>query len=242
MKLGLWLTAIPKDLLQSMIKEIFIRVDKVKLVEYRFSLNSIGDYLSIKENHFKILLPERVEELQLRLSSKHRYNIKREKKNIEEEIGPIAFLEYNGGGNIPNEIIDLYYKYKFDTYHYVTELKPKEFIHKSGITDVYVMTAGGQFLSLILSGEACSVTLLVNLTYNPSFFKYSPGQVLYYHYLERLIEKGRKTLFLGGGPKEYKRRYGSIEDVTYKGLVFKNKFWWFIYRVQQKIMRLKKSR
>ena len=225
--LGIWLVPIEEDILKNIIIEIFSRFWWVRQIKYQHSYYPIG-HVFFKGNHFKILLPETVGELQSRLSSKHRYNLRRELHIIENEVGPVEYLEYET--DIPDEVVYFYFRHKSETYKFDCSMTPEQFLRSSGISNVYVIKAGGVILSILLSCEKSAIIYLENLTYDSSFSRYSVGQVLYNHYLERLVEKGKSILFLSGGNYAYKRRYGSIEDVTYDGIVFRNNLWFLCYK------------
>ena len=51
-------------------------------------------------NDFHIVLPNNIEEIDSRLSKKGRYNIKREKRIIEDDFGSIEFKEYDVMENV----------------------------------------------------------------------------------------------------------------------------------------------
>lgn len=75
---------------------------------------------------------------------------------------------------------------------------------------------------MILSCEQCPVVYIENLTYDTNYAKYSLGQILYDIYLKKLVEKGKKEIFLLGGDYDYKRRYHSVEETTYNDAVYRS--------------------
>ncbi len=191
---------------------IFNNWGSVKRVEY-FRTLLLGDGCKIKRhNDFHIDLPEKTELLEKRLSKKGRYNIKRELRLMNEQIGEVQFLEYSVDAPEVPEAMQVYFKFKLMTHHYNYYMTAQEYIDKFHVSHIYVLQIEGKILSLILSCEQCDVVYIENLTYDLEFSKYSPGQVLYDWYLKRLIEKGKTGLFLSGGNLEYKRRYGGIEE------------------------------
>lgn len=56
------------------------------------------------------------------------------------------------------------------------------------------------------------------------FQKYSVGFQIYVFFLQRMIEKGKKNIYLGGGNYDYKKRFGSIEEIIYEGYLYRNAF------------------
>lgn len=88
------------------------------------------------------------------------------------------------------------------------------------------------------SCEQCSCVYVENLTYNEQYSKYSCGKALYDIFLARMIEKGKKEIFLGGGNLEYKKKYGSVEETVYHCVVFRNAVIKFSYISKRKLMSL----
>lgn len=220
-ELGIWLMGIERGQVESVCKYIFDNYPNIKKIKYQFSYHPIGYYTT--KNHFKIYLPDTIEELSSRLSSKGKYNIKREKRLIEEDLGDITIKEYKSS-DIPLEVINTYFTFKEKTHHIDYHMSPKEYLENYYVSDVYVMYAGDKIVSMVLSCEQCEVVYIENLTYDTNYSKYSAGQVLYDYYLKRLVEKEKKEIFLAGGNLSYKKRYGSIEETVYHGVIYRHKY------------------
>lgn len=217
--LGIWLAPITAEILKDISRFIFRNYRTVKTVEYRFGTIPYGKAFPC--NHFKIQLPKTTDELYARMTQKSRYNLRRSRRLLEEAVGTVDFVYYPAD-EAPPEAIAEYLRLKKASHGFEFDAPPKEYLRTHGVSDVYIMqTDDDRMLSIILSCEQCRIVYLENLTYDPEFRQYSPGQILYEYYLEKLIEKKRDLLFLMGGDYEYKRRYGSVEETVYFGTIYK---------------------
>ncbi len=217
-ELGIWLAPITKGILDDVSRYIFRHYKEIKTVEYGFGLIPCGKASSV--NHFRIELPDNVNALTSRMTQKSRYNLRRSKRLLSEECGEIIFEEYKAC-DVPIEIVETFLRLKEESHGFVFKGSPYDYIRSHGISDIYVMRNSQKLLSVLLSCEQCRIVYLENLSYDAEFAHFSPGQILYQYYLERLIEKGRDSLFLMGGNYEYKRRYGAIEDTVWFCVIYK---------------------
>ena len=231
--MGIWLTPSSKDVFIKITDYVFKNHPDVQNIHFTYSFCEMG--YSYNKNHYRIVLPATAEELHARLSPKGRHNIKREKRLIEEQVGPCCVEEYRFP-DIPPEIIDLYFKMKQNTHGTQYAMKGEEYIKHYHVTNCYVLKAADKVLAILLSCEYSGmVVYLENLTYDTNYHKFSPGQVLYDWFLCKLIEKGFKEIFLAGGTTSYKKRYGGIEDTTYCGIIFRSWLKQIFYTFKQYI-------
>lgn len=230
--LGIWLVPITEEELAELTNYIFKNNHGARYIKYEYGCALVGE--GYKKNHFRIDLPDTTEELHKRLSSKGRYNLKREKRIIDEQIGTSAFNEYTGD-NVPDCIITKYFEMKRKTHGIDYMLSPKEYLSHYHVTNIYTLSASDTMLAIIFSCEQCEVFYIENISYDIDYAKYSPGQVIYDMYLTRLVEKGCKKLFLAGGDLDYKRRYGSIEEETYNSTIFRNKTDAVLWKIKKQI-------
>lgn len=233
LNIGLWLVQVEKEFFVQLCNEIFSQMKDVHQIRYMHGLVQYG-VQSYEYNHFKINLPKSGDELHSRLSSKHRYNLKREKNIIEKDLGgSVMFLEY-GREQIPSDLVEAFFRFKKTTYQADYNMSPEQYLDTFHVTDAYVMTAPDceDPLSIVFSCEQCGIVYIENLTYNPEYAKYSPGSVIYDYYLTRLIQKGKRMLYLSGGQFSYKKWYGSTEEKVYVGLVFRNKLKYLTYKMK----------
>jgi len=212
---------IPREAAEALSRYIFREHPRIHQIIYSDLKYGMG--YSTGYDTYRIFLPETESELHKRLSSKGWYNIKREKRLIGEEIGEVKFLEYKTE-EIPDEVVEQYFKMKEKTHGGYYSLGPKEYLRKFNVTDAYIMLAGEKIVAEIFSCEQTEEVFLENLTYDTDYSRFSPGQVLYDYYLTRLVEKGNKVLVLGGGDYSYKKRYGSTKEHLYHSVVFRTPF------------------
>lgn len=232
-ELGLWLAHIPQEIIEEVCGFIFANDSGIQTITYQ---NSLIEYKDAKMgNHFSIQFPDSIEDLKARLSSKGRYNIQREKRIINDTFNGYTIEEYTPD-NIPESIFDEYFRMKEITHGINYNMTAKTYIDKYHVSNIYVLNTQQRILAILLSCEQCPVVYIENLTYDVEFSKYSPGQVLYDIYLETLIKKGKKVLFLAGGDLDYKRRYGSEENDVYSGIFYRNE------KVKNRLERERKSR
>ena len=219
--MGIWLTQISLQELKRIIKYVF-NSKAINRIEYRNSLWPMGNFKI--GYHFKIELPNSISDLSARLSSKDRYNMKREMRIALENFPDLEFKEYSFE-DVPEDILNQYIEFKSTTHNLSINCSPKNYMKKQKVSNIYVLQFGkdkNEIMSIILSCEQCDVVYLENMAYSKYFEQYSPGKILYGHYLEELVKKGKKTIYLGGGYYSYKERYGSIQEEVYSGTIYRN--------------------
>lgn len=200
--------------INKLIKYLFFKY-KVILIEYDNILYALGVYSKVEQAI--IHLPQNADELRRRNSSKTRYNIRREKRLIEEEVGKYS-IEIYEKNDIPDEIVQKYFDYKKASHGRNFGISAQEYIQLHNVSSVYVMRAGEKILAMCLSCESNYPNIYFeNFSYSPELKKLSLGSVMYDIYLEKLIERKAEYVFLGNGQYEYKRKYGSQYIVCYTG-------------------------
>ncbi len=221
-ELGIHLMRLNEVILKRIIDFVF-QNSKVTVISYQNGLVKLGDF--IEHSHYRIELPESHDELDLRLSSKGRYNIKREKRILNEDFGEYKVVNYPALDERSKELWEHYFKYKNNTHNVNYGFTPQEYCDNYHVTDIYALILGqDRIASVVLSCEQCPIVYIENLTYDTDLSKYSPGQILYDEYLKSLIKKGISEIFLLGGNYSYKKRYASILDTVYNCTVYKNSF------------------
>lgn len=234
-KLGIWLMNIDQTTLRNITAFIFKYNRKIRYVQYENSYISIGT--AQQGNHFRIELPGNIEELDKRLSSKGRYNIRREKRILEQDFEEFSIHRCSAVSAEAEVLWDMYFKFKEKTHDHSYDMSPDQYCYHFHVTDIYSLCVGAEkrVIALILSCEQCPVVYIENLSYDLDYARYSPGQVLYDEYLKMLIANDVKEIFLLGGDYDYKRRYGSIEETIYTGSVHRYEF---IKRIWKKIRQI----
>jgi len=224
-KLGLWLVFLNRRILARIIKKIFITFPSInKIIIDNALAPAFAQYIS--RNHFHIELPETEAELEQRLSSKGRYNIRREKRILREKLGGYKINHYHSLALEAEDAWSFYFEMKRKTYGNVYGIGIVEYCRKYHVSDVYTLTVGdnNRLASVFLSCEQCPIVYLENLTYDLELAEYSPGQILYDEYLRRLIAEKAQGVFLLGGDYSYKKRYGSIENRIYNCIVYRSQY------------------
>lgn len=211
--IGIWLVDIPSKVVETACKFI-MSYFHVRIVYYINSLCAIDQ--AELSNQWIIELPDTIEELWNRVSNKNKYNYKRERRKIEDDIGTLLIQEYSEQ-DIPRKLVEYFFDFKEKLMGTNYNMTPQEFVDNFHITNAYEMTANGECLAMLFSCEYGKCVYLDNLSYNPLYKKYSCGKLLYAHYLEQLVKKGKSKLFLGDGQQDYKKHFGSIEKKTFRG-------------------------
>ena len=215
--LGLWLSRIPIEHARELAKYIFRTHKEIQHIKFQRCFTEIK--MCSKVNHFRIEFPSSIQEFNHRLTHKFKYNMRRERKLLEAEAGPLKFEEYSAE-NFPDDLFTSYFRLKADTHKHDYHMTSRQYIDKYHVSNAYAIRSGnGEIISVVLSCEQCPVAYIENLTYDTRYSKYSPGKMIYHYFLEALIRKGIKELYLSGGNYEYKRHYGSIEEFVYSGVI-----------------------
>lgn len=243
--LGAWMMTITENDFSDISQYIF---NRYKRIEYVSFYNVISDKVFSQKRHYSISLPTTYESLEMRLSSKSRYNMKRMRKMAEREFGTVSLVEL-GKEKITEELVSLYFKMKQNVLNIHYNLSYSEYLVKFHVTNAYVLSYGDNIAAILFTCEQCSIVYLENLAYNMALAKYSPGMMAYDMMLKMLIEKGKRSLYLGGGDYNYKRKYSSVETVVTEGKIYRSwlielKYRWIDFynkRLYWKIQYLKRK-
>ncbi len=181
--------------------------------------------------HWHVDLPKTIEEFDSTLSSKVRYNTKWYPKKIRENVGEYE-IKILKSTECPESVVKTYLKWKKETYGYDWSDKPKEYLTKNGITNVYIMQVKNEILAIGFICETGENAFFENTAFNEQYKKYSVGIVLYHFIIADLIKKEKKKLFLLGGNLEYKRHYNGIQTMTYTGHIYRNP------EMRQKVLKI----
>ncbi len=218
-QLGLWLNPVPEECVDAVCDRLkteygvrIARFEQSPVLYQKQCQAEIG-------NHWHVDLPQTADELDGRLSKKKRYNMRREKRIAEEEIGAYEIAQYPAE-NAPQQVIDAYFAFKSSSHGADYGMSAQEYLRRYHVTNVYALRFSEEIGAVLFGCEQSDTVYLENLSYNPSYKKYSLGSILYDEYLKILIEKGKKRLLLGGGHQEYKSYYGAVEQTTYSGAIY----------------------
>lgn len=237
--LGLWLSNISDEAVTAVAKYIFVNHSEIKKIYFSHSLQPHG--ITENHNHFRVDLPDKLENFDQLGTRKERYNVRRRIRKFNDEQGEIIYKEYDLKQGIPYTVIMQYMQDKEDSYklHYQvpkTKAEFDEFVREHELTNIYTMNkSDGTIVAIIFSCEQCPCVYIENITFDPQYKKYFPGILLYDHYLRCLVEKQKKSLFLGGGQWEFKRRYKSHEDKVYECRIYRGVLNQWFHKIGEKI-------
>lgn len=216
--LGIWMMSVTGEEFDEISDFIFNTYDGIEYVSFYFA---ISDRVYTANKHYHVNLPATYDELKGRLSAKSRNTMSRKRKKIESEYGKIRLVEYEND-SITDKIVASYFGMKERLNHICYNMTCRDYLTQYHVSNIYMMYAGEKIAAMILTCEQCSIAYLENLTYDSDFSKYSPGLLAYEMVLERLILKGKKSFFLGGGDYDYKKKYDSIETIVTEGKIYRS--------------------
>lgn len=197
---------------------IFRKFKDIKEINWK----AVPFKLGVWKNTFQkvIDLPTDCDELKKRLTSKNRYNLRREQRLINERLGKFIFEVYEN--NVPPDLVESYFMLKNITHHCDYHMTPEEYQRVYCVSTAYVMRTEEEILAILFSCEQCDCVYFENFTYNTKYGSYSLGSIIYDYFLEQLVRKGKKSVFLGGGEYEYKKKYGSKEVHAYVCTIYRS--------------------
>lgn len=211
-ELGLWLMPITVEELETLVAYIAKKHKEVKKVSYKNGVLGYGRYK--RHNHFRIIFPDTVEEMEKCISSKSRSKMRKKLRFAEEDYGTMKYLEYEKE-NIPLEIVEKFFEFKYTTRNRVYKMTAQEYLDRYHVSHCYVLMFGDTVGAVRFACEQCPVVYGENFAYNPEMQDYSLGRAIFFHHLIRMVQKKHTELFFAGGEFEYKKHYGSIEETLF---------------------------
>lgn len=211
-ELGLWLTPITAEELEQILFYLTKKYPDVKRIIYKNGVLPYGT--AHAHNHFRIVFPETVEEMESRVSGKSRSKMRKKLRFAEEACGKMRILEYDRS-NMPDEIVETFFKFKLATRNRRYNMTAAGYLDRYHVSHCYVLMLGDTVGAIRFSCEQCPVVYGENFTYNPDLKDYSLGKYIFLYHLTRMVEKKHTQLFFAGGNFEYKKHYGSIEETLY---------------------------
>lgn len=191
-------------------------VQKVHMVQVYFQLGQ-----AVETNHIRVVFPKTVEELNARLSSHTRSEIKRKHRRLIAEHGETHFVEYDRK-NITDRIVNTYFEFKKRTHGRDYGMTPTEYLDAYHVTNAYVLYVNDSIIGVWFSCEQCDTVNAENFSYDDRYSWYSPGILVHQFALKRLVEKGKKQIFLGDGHQGQKLMFGSVDEKTWSNTVFRS--------------------
>ena len=211
-ELGLWLMPITKEELEALVEYIARKHRDVKKVSYKNGVLGYGRYK--RHNHFRIVFPDTVEEMEQCISSKSRSKMRKKLRFAEEDYGEMKYLEYDRS-NLPLKFVEKFFEFKYITRNRTYKMTAEEYLDRYHVSHCYVVMFGETVGAVRFACEQCPVVYGENFAYNPEMKDYSLGRAIFFHHLIRMVEKKHTELFFAGGDFEYKKHYGSIEETLF---------------------------
>lgn len=191
--IGVWLAPISAQAFRLLIETIFFEYPGIDAIQARYSLNYYKG-LSIS-NHWRIDLPNTVEEFDNSLSRKTRSNMRRHFKNLMEDMDNCVIQKY-AVSEISDEIVEKYFYFKKQTHDINYGMTPQQYVTAFFVTHCYTLTINDAVQSILFVCDLDNIVYLENLAFNPELSKYSIGTVLYYYMIKDLITLGKKSLYI----------------------------------------------
>ncbi|MCM1047902.1 MAG: GNAT family N-acetyltransferase [Clostridiales bacterium] len=215
--LGLYLVDMPQEVFNLLVRFVFKQDRHISRIYLKKSRNNYHGHIR-EGNHFRIELPDTSDSLLMRLSKK-RCEYRRKKRRLND-VGTVEYMHYDSVEAL-NNIAAIFLELKYKTHGKDYHMSPEEYIKNYFVSDAYTININGKIVAVLFSCEQCSCVYLENLSYDAEYEKYSVGFQIYVYFLEEMIRKGKRHIYLGGGSYEYKKRFGSIEETVYDGYVYK---------------------
>lgn len=218
--LNLW----GKDISEDGISEVLCHIEddypKVRAVRI---LRTVNDYQGklMGGDEALLVLPRKYETLLTYITTKERSHIRQYNRHLNKN-GKLKVKTYNV--NIPEELVTDYFVWKKRTHNTDYKLLPKEYIKKYYVTDaIELLLDKGDFchrIAVLFWVQIGKTVYLENFSYDSDYQKYSPGYLVYIEFLNELINRECKIVFLGSGKHSYKRKFHSVIRRCYSGFLF----------------------
>ena len=220
--LGVWGTRLTMAQAQAVARYVFERHPEVVAVSSRRADLVDAPETFHRVNDFHIDLPAEPSLLDERITSKMRYNLRRERRLAEAVHGALSFEETSVTSAEAEALFAHYFEMKRATHGRDYGMTMADYIRTYYVSTIYTLRFGTHLAAIVLSCEQGSSVYLENLSYDVGLAKFSPGSILYCLYLKRLAEKGKQKIYIKGGPLSYKRHYGSIEQWLTTFKIYRN--------------------
>lgn len=215
--LDIWGKTFPQEIFNKVVADVFSDRTVCSINVVRGG-NPYQNFLEAT-NDIRVPLPGSAEELLGRVERRDRATIQRKKRWLDERIGNLEMKVFTE--KIPDEIVDLYFQWKKTTHGTDYHLQSQEYIQKYHVTDALLLKAGETAVAVALFCQVDKIVFFENFSYNVELKKYSPGLLMYEMFMEELIKRGCRYLYLGGGSYIYKKRFGAEEKTAYSGIIYR---------------------
>lgn len=212
-----WGKKFPQHIVEAAVSDIFQKYPGIRYIELNRAGNDYHGLLD-RKNDIRIPIPSEDTDLLARLKPKHRYNLKRAKRLIEEAGGELTTDVYEK--EIPNGIVDLYFVWKRATHGIQYGMTPEAYLRKYYVTHAMVLRAGETAIGIAFYCVVNKTAYLENFSYDMKWERFSAGYLTYVMLLKELVKSKCGFLYLGGGEYIYKKHFGAEETIVYSGVVY----------------------
>lgn len=217
-KINIWGKPLPQEIFDKAVQEIF--TDKqICAVELTRCGNPYGDFLE-EINDVRVPLPDGFDELMNRAERRDRATIRRKLRWLDERIGDLR-IEVYSKKEIPEHVVDTYFIWKKKTHDTDYQMSASEYLERYYVTDAMLMKAGNIEVAVAFFCQTEDIVFFENFSYNTELREYSPGLLMYVKFMEELIRRKCRYLYLGGGSYIYKKRFGAEAFVAYSGTIYR---------------------
>lgn len=217
-KINIWGKLLPQDIFDRAINECF--ADKqICAIELTRCGNPYGNFLE-EINDIRVPLPGEFDELMNRAERRDRATIRRKLRWLDERVGDLR-IEIYSRNEIPDHIVDTYFKWKKETHGTDYRMSASEYLDRYFVTDAMLMKAGDTQVAVAFFCQTEDIVFFENFSYNTELKEYSPGLLMYVKFMEELIKRKCRYLYLGGGSYIYKKRFGAEAFTAYSGTIYR---------------------
>ncbi len=216
--MNVWGKVFPQYVFDQAVERVFRICDETRYIEITQGGNNYRECLC-RNNDYRIKIPATENDLLQRINSKSRNTLKRKRRILEEQCGPVNAISY--GQNVPCEYVELYFKWKKESHGIDYNMSPAQYLEEYHVTDTILVKAGERPVGIMFFCMAEDTAYLENFSFESELARYSPGYITYVLFLEELISRKCRLLFLGGGDYEYKKRFGAEERAVYNGAIYR---------------------
>lgn len=215
---NIWGKKYPQEIFEQLVNDLFADID-IYAIKVTRGRNQYRKFLQDTED-IRVPLPDDFVELMNRIARKDRATIRRKLRWLDERFGSLELDRY-ARNDIPNEVVETYFKWKKDTHGTDYRLTPQEYLDKYYVTDALMMRAGDTDVAVAFYCKVNESVFFENFSYNKALKRYSPGLLMYVKLMEELIRRKCKYNYMGGGNYIYKTRFGAQAEHAYIGSIYR---------------------
>lgn len=226
---GIFLSDIPYLVMKSFVRYVFLH--GAKKVTYENVPWGEGVCRIVTQRMLD--LPDTYDNLLKRITSKHRYNVRRQRRILDES--GVEYGECNSTEEIDNTCND-FIKTKNQYIKKNIALTGEQYRLRWDIDYANFYKLDDEFVGGVLAASKGKIVNLVNLVYDDRLAKYSLGNDAYVRFLEEMINRNKTAIYLGGDKQDYKKHFDSYTISLWQGVIYKSRlkslFFTFVHRVK----------